>query len=133
MDWSLILLIALVGGFFLWRQSKNTEKAEAARDRLKRDDRLYQAIKAGMREYRWKERDHDFWDAKHGQRLFETAHLIAFHVDHFAESRVGFFFKDLNEYGMYGAFAGNGDEFIESYYRTDSTLKEEGMLLHDDA
>jgi hypothetical protein len=58
--------------------------------------------------------------------------MIAYNVDHFAETRVGFYFKDLNEYRMYGFFAGNGDETFESYYRTDSTFKKEETLLHDD-
>ena len=92
----------------------------------------YQHIKTGMREHNWRERDNDFWRAKDGERLFETAHLIAHRVDHVAESRVGFCFKDLNEYGLYGFFAGNADEFHESYDRTDKTFQEEGMLLHDD-
>ncbi|MCK1723459.1 hypothetical protein [Bradyrhizobium sp. 141] len=132
MDWSLIAVLAIAGGFLLWRQSKNAERAEAAKDRLARDNHLYQAIKAGMREYHWRERDHDFWKAKNGEKLFETAHLAAFRIDHFAESRVGFYFKDLDEHGLYSAFAGNGDELIESYYRTDGTFQQEGVLLHDD-
>ena len=133
MDWSVLLLLALVGGFCLWRNARNEEVAKVATDRLKRDARLYQNIKAGMREYNWRERDNrDFWRAKHGQLLFETAHLCAYHVDHFAESRVGFYFKDLNEYGLYGFFAGNDDDFFHSYYRTDRTFQEEGQLLYDD-
>ncbi|UWU66114.1 hypothetical protein [Bradyrhizobium sp. NC92] len=132
MDWSLLLLLAIGGGFLLWRQSKNAEKAQVANERLAKDNKLYQRIKEGMREYHWREREQDFWKAKNGQLLFETAHLAAYHVDHFAESRVGFYFKDLNEYGLYGFFAGNGDEFFESYYRTDKTFQEEGRLLHDD-
>ena len=132
MDWSLLGLLALVGAFFVWRSSKNAEKAKAATERLDKDNRLYQHIKTGMREYHWRESKQNFWKAKNGELLFETAHLIAYRVDHFAESRVGFYFKDLNEYGLYGFFAGNGDEFYESYYRTDSTFQEEGMLLHDD-
>lgn len=134
MDWSLLLILAPVVGFFLWRNAKKEETAKAATDRLKRDTRLYQNIKAGMREYHWRERDQhqNFWKAKDGEKLFETAHLSAFHVDHFAESRVGFYFKDLDEYGLYGFFAGNGDEFFESYYRTDRTFQKEGQLLYDD-
>ena len=58
--------------------------------------------------------------------------MSAFHVSHFDESRVGFYFKDLGEYGLYGAFAGNGDEFIQSYYRTDRTFQEEARLLNND-
>lgn len=120
------------GGFFLWRQSKNAETAKVANERLEKDTQLYQHIKAGMREYNWRERDQDFWKAKNGELLFETAHLSAFHVSHFAESRVGFYFKDLDEYGLYGFFAGSGDEFFESYYCTDRTFQEEGRLLYND-
>lgn len=132
MDWSLLLLLGLVVGFFLWRGSKKEEAAKVASDRLEKDTRLYQHIKAGMREYHWRERDQQFWKAKNGEKLFETAHLTAFCVSHFAESRVGFYFKDLDEYGLYGAFAGNDDDFFESYYRTDPTFQEEGRLLYSD-
>jgi hypothetical protein len=102
---------------------------EVANERLERDTRLHQHIKTGMREYHWREREQPLWKAKHGERVFETAHLSAFHVNHFAESRVGFYFKDLDEYGLYGFFAGNGDEFFESYYRTDRTFQKEEMLI----
>lgn len=132
MDWSLLLLLAIGGVLLLWRQSKNTEAAKVANERLVKDNRLYQNIKAGMREYHWREREQSFWKAKHGEKLFETAHLTAFGVKHFVESRVGFYFKDLDEYGLYSFFAGNGEDFIETYYRTDSTFQEEGQLLHDD-
>jgi hypothetical protein len=132
MDWSLLAVLLVGGAFFLWRQSKNAERAKVANDRLEKDNRLYQHIKAGMREYDWHRRDQDFRIARDGELLFETAHMSAFHVSHFVESRVGFYFKDLNEYGLYGFFAGDGDEYHESYYRTDSTFKKEGQLLHDD-
>lgn len=132
MDWSLLAVLLVVGGFFLWRQSRNAERAKVANERLEKDNRLYQHVKAGMREYNFRDRDNRFWKARDGELLFETAHLSAFHVDHVAESRVGFYFKDLDDFGLYGFFAGNGDEYRESYYRTDSTFQEEGQLLHDD-
>jgi hypothetical protein len=133
MDWSLLLLLAIGGGFLLWRQSKNTEAAKVANDRLAKDNRLYQHIKAGMREYHFRDREQEFWRVReNGKLLFETAHLTAFHVTHFVESRVGFYFKDIGEFGLYSSFAGNGDEFFESYYRTDKTFQEEGRLLHDE-
>lgn len=132
MDWSVIVVLALVGIFFMWRSSKNAEKAEVASARLKRDTRLYQNIKKGMREYNFREVEGQFWKAKDGELLFDTAHLSAFHVEHFAENRVGFYFKDLEEYGLYGGFAGNGDEFHESYYRTDRTLQKEEPLYRDE-
>ncbi len=61
----------------------------------------------------------------------ENAHLQIYNVEHFAKSRLGFYFKDLNEYGLYSFFAGNDDDYIESF-RTDSTFKSEGQLLYDD-
>jgi len=94
MDWPTIAVLALVGAFFLWRHSKGVKAAKIASDRLANDTRLYRSIKSGMREYHFREREQDFWKAKEGELLFETAHLSAFHVDHFAESRVGFYFKD---------------------------------------
>jgi hypothetical protein len=128
MDWSLLIVLAIAGGFFLWQRSKNTKAAEVADARLDRDTKLYDNIKAGMREYQWREREQPLWKAKNLEKVFETAHLVAFHLDHFAESRVGFYFKDLNEYGMYSFFAGDGDEFFESYYRTDSSFQKEEHL-----
>ena len=132
MDWTLVVVLVLAGVFFLWRQSKNTEKAKAANERLERDTRLYRNIKAGMREYHFREREQDFWRAKDGELLFETAHLSAFRVSHFAESRVGFYFKDTEEFGLYGFFAGNDDDVFHSYYRTDRTFQKEEMLLTND-
>jgi hypothetical protein len=132
MDWSLLIVLVIAGGWYLRQRSKNAERAKVANERLEKDNRLYQHIKGGMREYHWRERDQPLWKAKHGEKVFETAHLQAFHLDHFIESRVGFFFKDLDEYGMYSFFAGNGEDFIESYYRTDHTFQKEGMLLHDE-
>ncbi len=135
MDWTTIALLVAVGGFLLWRgnvSEKDNERAEIARKRLERDNRLYQHIKAGMREYDWRRRDEKFTLRKDGELLFETAHMVVFNVSHFAEARVGFYFKDLEEYGLYGFFAGNDDEHFESYYRTDKTFQDEGRLLHDD-
>lgn len=134
MDWTTITLLVVVGGFMLWRgiaDAKNDEKLETAKAKLKRDNQLYQSIKAGMREVNWQERDHRFRHRRDGELIFENAHMAAYHVEHFAESRVGFYFKDLDEYGLHGFFAGNGDDYFESYYRTDNTFQEEGRLLYD--
>jgi hypothetical protein len=132
MDWSVLLLVAFVGGFFLWRSNKAAEQDKVASDRLKKDTRLYEHIKTGMREYNFREQKERFSEAKDGEPLFETAHLIAYHVDHFAESRVGFYFKDLEEFGLYGFFAGNDDDVYHSYYRTDRTFQKEEALLYDE-
>jgi hypothetical protein len=85
-----------------------------------------------MREVDWHNRDHPMRHYADGELVLENAHMKAFHVDHIPEIRVGFYFKDLNEYGLYAFFAGNGDETFESYYRTDSAFKTEGRLLYDD-
>jgi hypothetical protein len=132
MDWTLVVVLVLAGVFFLWRQSKNTVKAKAANERLEQDTRLYRNIKTGMREYHFREREQNFWRAKDGELLFETAHLSAFRVSHFAESRVGFYFKDTEEFGLYGCFVGNDDDVYYSYYRTDRTFQKEERLLTND-
>lgn len=132
MDWSLVTVLALVGAFFLWRHQKNTERAKVVSERLEKDTRLYRNIKAGMREYQFREREQNFWRAKDGELLFETAHMSAFCVSHFAESRVGFYFKDIEEFGLYGFFAGNDNDVFHSYYRTDRTFQKEEVLLTND-
>jgi hypothetical protein len=130
-----------VGAFILWRSQKHAEAAKVASAKLERDKLLYEHIKTGMREYDWRKREGQCEDlfsrtrrkAKDGELLFETAHLSAFHVNHGPEYRVGFYFKDINEFGLYGLFVGNGDETITSYYRTDRTFQnEEHVLAWDD-
>lgn len=132
MDWLIWILLALGIFYFLRRSSNDEEKAAAATARLAKDNRLYQQIKAGKREYEWHARERRFEIHKDGELLFENAHLQVFNVDHFAESRLAFYFKDSGEYGLYGFFAGNGDEYHESFYRTDRSFKQEGRLLYDD-
>jgi hypothetical protein len=79
MDWSFLIVVA-IAVFLLWRHSKNAEAAKVADERLERDTRLYQRIKEGMREYDWRKREQPLWRAKHGELVFETAHMSAFHV-----------------------------------------------------
>jgi hypothetical protein len=129
MEWSTLLLCVAAGAFILWRHKKNAETARSASERLDKDTALHRHIKTGMREYNWREREQNFFRVKEGELLFETAHLSAFKVDHFAEFRVGFYFKDIEEFGLYGHFAGNGDETFESYYRTESTFHKEERLV----
>src|SRR4051812_5730256 len=118
MDWSLLIVLVIAGGGDLWERSRDMGKGKTANGRVERDTRTYRNIKAGMREYHFRDRDNKFWEAKDGELLFETAHMSAFHVNHPAESRVGFYFKDLEEFGLYGFFAGNDDDVFHSYYRT---------------
>ena len=132
MDWSGWVLLVLVAGFFLWRHEKGKKEGVVAAENLTNDNRLYQHIKAGMREVDWQNRARPIEQHEDGELIFENAHMKAYHVEHFVETRIGFYFKDINEYGLYGFFAGNGDETFESYYRSDSTFKAEGRLLYDD-
>jgi|ERR1700722_5329282 hypothetical protein len=85
MDWSYAVLLVLAACFLLWRRGKQAEAAKVTSERLDKDTELYRHIKAGMREYNWRERTRNFWDVKNGELLFETAHVSAFKVDHFAE------------------------------------------------
>jgi hypothetical protein len=132
MEWWAWVLLALGGVYFLWRSSKDKEATAVAGERLNKDTRLYQNIKTGMREFHWREQQKHSGRKKNGELIFESAHMCAYHVDHFAESRVGFYFKDLGEYGLYGCFVGNDDDVYESYYRSDRSFQEEGKLIYRD-
>jgi hypothetical protein len=130
MDWWILLIVAGIGGYFVWRQKKYAEGQKIVSARLERDKRLYQHIKSAKREYDWrkKENEKEFLGKKDGELIFETAHMAAYRVSHFAESRVGFYFKDINEYGLYGSFVGEPGEYYDSYHRSDSTFKTETDL-----
>lgn len=132
MDWSILVVLALVGAFFWWKHTKGVERAKAANARLDRDTRLLQHIKSAKRELDFYQRENPFQLRREGEIMLETAHWSAFHVSHFAESRVGFYFKDIEEYGLYGFFAGEPGEYFDSYYRTDKTFKKEGRLVTRD-
>lgn len=133
MDWSVwgwpVAIAALVFSFWYnGRSAKNADRADEARERLRKDTRLHEHIKVGMCEFNWRDKEHDFWRAASGQLLFETALMTAFHIEHVAETRVGFHFKDIEEFGLYSGFAGNGDEYYESFYRTDRSFQKEERL-----
>jgi len=121
---SVILIIYLLVIYQKRKAAKNKEH-------LRRDNRTYEHIKRGMREYSWQSEKKDvsnkFLDAKHKEALFENADMIAYKVKHFAEFRIGFFFKEINEYGLYGTF----DEFV-NYYRTNEDFQKEERLIHDE-
>jgi hypothetical protein len=132
MDWSILLVLALIGAFFWWRHNKGVEAAKAANARLASDTRLNEHIKAGVRELQWHRREEVFRLPKDGELLLETPHMSAFNVRHFAESRVGFYFKDIEEYGLFGSFVGEPGEYYDSYYRTDRTFQKEQRLVTRD-
>ena len=60
MDWSILLVLALIGAFFWWRHNKGVEAAKAANARLASDTRLNEHIKAGVRELQWHRREEVF-------------------------------------------------------------------------
>lgn len=134
MDITLGTFFALcLGAFYLWQNKRNEERAVVARERIKNDTILYKNIRTALREYNWKcDNDSDFFirfftDAKDRELLLDTAHFSIYKVDHTPEFRLGFYFKDINQYGLYGQF-----EEFESYYRTDKTFQEEGRLVYDE-
>lgn len=131
-DWPIVLAVLIIGGFFIWRISRIGDQRMVASSKLQNDVRLYERIRGGMQEYDLRTQKERFRDLKNGQLLFEAANMSAFHVDHPIQNRVGFYFKDTNEYGLYGFLAGDGDEFQESYYRSDSGFIKEELLLFDE-
>lgn len=130
MDITLTTLITfLVGAFVYWRHKKNEEKILKAKETIKRDTILYNNIKKGLREYKWFVKD-DFtkWmDYKDKDIILENAHIIVYRLDHFAEFRLGFYIKEIDEYGIYGSFDG-----FEEYYRSDNSFTKEESLMYDD-
>ncbi len=132
-DWWTIFLLALIAAFWAWRFDRDKKRQAEAQATIARDTKTYENIKAGVREYDWRNQDAKWMWAKDGEKLFETAHLIAYRVEHFAEMRLGFFFKDTQEFGLYGHFAGNGHEFHESYYRSDRTFQKEERIYQPDS
>jgi len=132
MDITLSSVFALcLGGLYFWKNRRDEKRAIAARKQIKNDNILYQHIKTGLREYNWKEdNEEDFfdkvWDAKDKDVLLENAHMIVHKVEHIAEFRLGFFFKDIKQYGLYGNFEG-----WERYYRTDASFNKEEALYYD--
>jgi hypothetical protein len=129
-----------LGSYLLWKYNKDKNEKEKSEKiasvRLQRDKKLYENINRGMRELRWmRQKSHRLTDAlsqKHGDVLFENADMIAYRLKHFAEYRVGFYFKDLDEHGIYSLFVGNEDDEYESYYRTDRTFEKEEWLYYED-
>jgi hypothetical protein len=95
-----------------------------------KDTKFKQRLDAAIREF------FVYTDSKQLNRLdstppdsvwvYETNALAARYVDHFAESRYGFHFKDTDEFGLYGVFyADNRDEPYKSFYRSDANFEAE--------
>ena len=130
-EWALFLLLA-VGAFFYWQHKRNSERSVIANERLDRDTQLFRAIKSAKREYEFYTRDQPYKFHEDGELVYETPHYAVYNVRHFAESRLSFYFRDTEEYGLYGFFAGNPGEYFDSYYRTDNTFQKEQSLIHRD-
>jgi hypothetical protein len=116
--------------YYGWKRNNDEEKAEKAREKIKRDTKFYNYMKQGLKEYRWKTRndDIDIWfDAKDKAVLFENIDVIIYKVDHFIEYRLGFYIKDTQEYGLYTSC-----EDFEMYKRSNSSFTEENFLYTDD-
>jgi hypothetical protein len=63
--------------------------------------------------------------------IYETGTLAVRYVPHFAESRTGFYFKDTDEYALYGVFlADSRDEPYRSFYRSDANFEAENYIDH---
>ena len=61
----------------------------------------------------------------------ETRLFDVYRVQHYAEIRHGFHFKDTDEYALYGVFyADNRDEPYRSYFRSNRTFEDETLLDH---
>jgi hypothetical protein len=132
LDWPILLLALFVCGFLLWLYSQNADQAKDVSNRLQRNVRLYERIQAGMREYDLRYPKARFPEAEDVQLILEDARMSVFQVNHLIQTRVGFHFKDINEYGLYGFIAADDDEFQESYYRSDRAFQQEELLLYDD-
>ena len=133
MDITITSLLAIcLGGFYFWKNKRDVKRAEISREQLRHDTILYQHIRGGLREYEWKKSTEEgffskVFDSNDKDILLENAHLIVYRVRHFSEFRLGFFFKDIKQYGLYGNFEG-----WERYYRTDESFNKEEILCYDD-
>jgi hypothetical protein len=144
MDPSTIIFLLIFGVFIFLGYKKDKEKQERAQKKIAHDTKLYENIKKGKREFNWRmETDKDnfrslYWKTLENEEpralLFETADMIAFSLWHRPETRIGFYFKDINEYGLYTSFVGNDPEndFFEMFYRSDEEFKTKQILIYDD-
>lgn len=124
----------IIGGVLLlyygWKKNKQEEVAEKAKRIFKRDKKLYNYMKQGLKEYNWDNKNDRFskWiDAKDKDVLFENIDVVVYKVKHFVEYRLGFYIKDTEEYGLYSSW-----EDFENFYRSDSTFTKEEHLMYDD-
>ena len=63
--------------------------------------------------------------------VYETDVLAVCYVPHIMESRIGFHFKDTDEYALYSVFYADGrDEPYRSFYRSDANFEAENYIEH---
>ena len=63
--------------------------------------------------------------------VYETDVLAVCYVRHIMESRIGFHFKDTNEYALYSVFYADGrDKPYRSFYRSDAAFEAENYIEH---
>lgn len=130
MDFTFTSIIGFsLAAFYLWRDKKKEEKAVIAIEQIRRDNILYRHIRSGVRECEWKiGNDIDiYYDMHDKEVILENAHLVIYYLEHFAEFRLGFYFKDIKEYGLYCDY-----NDYKRYYRTDSSFEKEEFLVYDD-
>lgn len=130
MDITFTSIVGLsLAAFYLWKNKRDEKRADKIREKIRIDNVLYRNIRIGKREYDWEVREDKFQyvDMYDKQIILENAHMIIYKVKHFADFRLGFYFKDIKEYGLYCNFDG-----YEMYYRTDSSFEKEDRLLYDE-
>jgi hypothetical protein len=104
------------------------------------DNRLYQHIKAGMREYHWRNQKQEFLGTRSGELLFETAHQKAFSSSRLirgrssvpdADSRIvriSAWCKMVAETGARGSNPGSSPGFGKSEERRCAVGQTSGLL-----
>ena len=90
-----------------------------------KDTKFKQRLKSAITEFYSRRGDRD----SEGEISYETDMLAVYHVYHVAEIRLGFHFKDTNEYGLYGSFYDDErHRKYESFYRSDKDFEAEKSL-----
>jgi hypothetical protein len=95
-----------------------------------KDTRFLQRLQNAVREF-YAQRQARNFEFPEGQVVYETEALAVFRVPHIAETRYGFHFKEIDEYGLYSVFyADDRDKPYQSYYRSDRMFEKEAYLDH---
>lgn len=87
-----------------------------------RDTKFLLRLERAMSDYNvWRAADHD-------EFIFEYGNVVIRPVSHIAERRHGIHFKDTNEFGLCCQFASDDGRSSISYYRSNNTFQDEGIL-----